>query len=410
MSYKLNAELINTTAIVEEASSQISEVATEAISAVAEPVQIGSTITFGTAGNFESTHKSYLIWDDGVAYQNNGSDNTQIKQNKGFKVKAAANATITITFFTNYGQYFLVDDVRVTSDIYTITVTEDKDIYVTTDREQGAYIVSFYISKANFSINDVLFKNVKKIGGDNGLTIGNLISEDGFKFSSCSSAANVNDVITLQSENTSTKHIWHLHEAEPDNQYAPYLDINVGITKDYRGSWNSPVMEIYADSGDVDYCASRVTINDGGIRLHSNSHDSADDDASLYITSGYAELMGGYGYSDHSESNSSDCKIHVGGSGYIKTTNSASYDDNPEGGHDTENTIGFEANKFAVDIEDVYGYTQSGEDLTRVAKLSIGTQQNYHEFGISLEDMSQSTKFRLRIGNRPEVSFDGGST
>ena len=162
MSYKLNTNLVNTEAIVEEASSQISDVANNAVSEIVAPVYSYDYITFGTEGNFETSCRGLLTWDEGVAYQNHPTlgNVTQIKPNKGFKVKAAAGAEITVKFYSGYGQDFIVDGVRVTSDTYTTTVTADKEIYVTTDNASGSYIKEFDISKLKSSINDVLFNGI----------------------------------------------------------------------------------------------------------------------------------------------------------------------------------------------------------------------------------------------------------
>lgn len=60
MSYKLNTELVNTAAVVEEASSQISDVANDAVSEIVAPVYTYDSITFGTEGNFVTSSKGLL--------------------------------------------------------------------------------------------------------------------------------------------------------------------------------------------------------------------------------------------------------------------------------------------------------------------------------------------------------------
>lgn len=70
MSYKLNTELVNTAAVVEAAAQEITETAQEAVSNSITPIQIGELITFGNSGNFEGTHKGFIVWDDSSCYQN----------------------------------------------------------------------------------------------------------------------------------------------------------------------------------------------------------------------------------------------------------------------------------------------------------------------------------------------------
>lgn len=165
MAFKLNTDLINTEAVVEEASSQISDVANDAVSEIVTPVYSYDSITFGTEGNFVTSSKGLLTWDgeEHVAWDYDGTDKTQVKCNHGFRVKAAAGAEITAKFYPGYGQYFIVDGVRVTVDTYTITAATDKEIYVTTDRPEGSYIKEFNISKLKSSINDVLFNGISDL-------------------------------------------------------------------------------------------------------------------------------------------------------------------------------------------------------------------------------------------------------
>jgi len=163
MGFKLNTNLINVEPLIEDIkdTGEITEAAQEAVASVGSPVHIGATISFGWLGDFETTCKSYLFWDTGVAYQNNADNNTQLKPGKGFRIKVAQGSTVIVTFYTGYGQYATVNGVTPTSDIYTFVSDKDQDVYVKNNTASGSvYIISIYFSKSNYPLNDVLFHGV----------------------------------------------------------------------------------------------------------------------------------------------------------------------------------------------------------------------------------------------------------
>lgn len=370
MAFKLNTKLVNTEAIIEDASSQISDVANGAVSEIVAPVYTYDSITFGTEGNFVTSSKGLLTWDgaEHIAWDYNGPDMTQVKENHGFRVKAAAGAEITAKFYPGYGQYFLVDGVRVTSDTYTITVASDKEIYVTTDNPKGSYIKEFNISKLKSSINDVLFNGISDLHL-HGLDIG------------------------------------YSNNRNASNGIRSYG--NVYLCGDVEAESRQP-----ADYSETRSCVARTNVDSnyrGGAKFSSCVYDNYDHFVKFKMSSGYdhgdenhwplIEMVASY--NETLDDDYSQFKI---GTAYAKL------ETNKDTGDEVNQVIDVGSSESTKMILSVNQNDDDGSGIITKATLGKRELELYVE-GPKDEYVTYENVFKISaFDNRPKFSFDGGKT
>ena len=180
MSYKLNTELVNTEAIIEEASSQISDIASDAVSEIVQPIVIPETVI--NFVNVDQGHNPVLKWfagDGGETYTVRTTD-TQIKPNAGFKIWLVDNSNITFNFYPNYATNFTITANGETVDGHENQIIIQGDQYLTLKAKNGsAYILKVTINNRAASINEVLFNNIVPLGGSDGIDVDGRLSVEG---------------------------------------------------------------------------------------------------------------------------------------------------------------------------------------------------------------------------------------
>ncbi len=262
MSFKLNTELVNTAAVVEEASSQISEVATEAVSTVVQPITIPQTvIDFTTSTNLDHGALTWFGSSKPYAEFDSNSNSTQIKPNCGFKIYLVKNSNITFTFYPGYATNFTITANGTTVDGHQNQITVVNDQWVELkSKNASAYITQVTINNRTASINEVLFNQAKP------LNTANIMS-------SCTTTKR----LIVSDSNT----------ANTDDYIKMYVGANqlgqVGIP-------NYPYISINAHAGDDDYYDGDFSLSSGGFNLSTYGHAGEDEYDGLKTINGRLEL------------------------------------------------------------------------------------------------------------------------
>ena len=272
MSFKLNTELVNTTAVVEEASSQISDVATEAVSTIVQPIIIPQTvIDFTKSTNLD--HSALVWFGPSKPYAEFNTNNTQIKGNCGFKIYLVKDSNITFTFYPGYATNFTITANGATVDGHQSQITAENDQWVELkSKNASAYITQVTINNRTASINEVLFNQVKPL---NTAAI----------MSSCSTTKRL-----IVSDNNT---------AFPEDYIKMYVGANKLNQPDIQ---NYPYISIHAHTGDEDYYDGSFSLSSGSFNLSTHSHAGEDEYDGLRTINGRLELKH---YSDDNDYGSS---------------------------------------------------------------------------------------------------------